>query len=105
MFHDHVDQAQRETGRNDLHKPNPYPLRRAAEPFKPYRRVLYVGDTMADQATAVNTGDGVLFVGVYGNVSASLEALKAFTMAGADIVTSTVNDLPRILQAARRGEL
>ncbi|MCW4050228.1 MAG: hypothetical protein NWE89_10900 [Candidatus Bathyarchaeota archaeon] len=99
VWHDDVAKAVKATGRSDLHKPNPYALLRALEPFKPYKRVLYVGDTSADYMTS--TRAGVLFAGVYGSVSASERTKDAFIELGCSVVAPTVNDLPDVLRTAR----
>lgn len=103
VWHDDIKQAEEETAeRRILGKPNPYPLTRAAEPYQPITRALYVGDTMADMLMAERAGDRYLFAGVYGCVAASDEARQAFLESGCDVVAHSVNDLPTILRFARR---
>lgn len=99
-WHDVVDHDSEKLGVDNLHKPNPYPLVKAAEPYSP-GKVLYIGDTMADYLTAENAGDKYLFAGVYSCVHSSEEALKGFLEIGSDIVAPTVNDIPLILRYAR----
>ncbi len=99
-WHDVVDHDSKKLGKDNLHKPNPYPLVKAAEPYEP-GKVLYIGDTMADYLTAENAGDKYLFAGVYSCVHSSEEALKGFLEMGSDIVAPTVNDIPLILRYAR----
>ena len=104
VWHDNVDIAMRETGRNDLHKPNPYPLLRASKPYNPYNMVLYVGDTMADKIMARKTREmekKFLFAGVYGASSLPEESKQAFMEEKSDIVTPSVNELPLILLEIR----
>ena len=104
VWHDDVDAAQKETGTTGLHKPDGYPLLRAAEQFKPYSRVLFVGDTMADHLTAERAGEKFLFAGVYGCVSSANEAKQAFLEAGCDVVAPTVAQLLPLLRECK-GEI
>jgi phosphoglycolate phosphatase-like HAD superfamily hydrolase len=102
VWHETVDEAQAEKGVTGLHKPHPFPLLRASEPFKPYDRVLYVGDTMADRLMVGNAGEPrFLFAGVIGNVHGPDAAREDFLSSGSDIVAPTVNDLPEILESLR----
>ncbi len=101
IWHDVVDDCMRELGREGLHKPNKFPLMKAAEPYRPFYKALYVGDTMADYLTAQNAGDDFLFVGVYACVHQPEEAMNAFLDRGSDIVAPTVNDIPMIIRYAR----
>ncbi len=97
VWHDDVAAAEREAG-GSLHKPSPYPLLRASEPFKPYNRVLYVGDTLADRLMAENAGEGFLFAGVFGCVAAKEETRSALLEAGSAMVLASVNQLPTLLR-------
>jgi phosphoglycolate phosphatase-like HAD superfamily hydrolase len=99
-WHDVVDRDQKRLGVTDLHKPNPYPLRKAAEPFNP-EMVLYIGDTMADYLTAENAGEGVLFTGVYASVHSSDKVKQSFLELGSDLVAPTVNEIPAALRYVR----
>jgi phosphoglycolate phosphatase-like HAD superfamily hydrolase len=90
-----------ELGQEGLHKPNKFPLMKAAEPYRPIKQGLYVGDTMADYFTAENAGDEFLFAGVYACVHQAEGAKNAFLDRGSDIVAPTVNDLPKVLKYAR----
>ncbi len=102
VWHETVDEAQAREGVTGLHNPHPFSLLRASEPFKPYDRVLYVGDTMADRLTVRNAGEPhFLFAGVHGNVHGPDEAREDFLSSGSDIVAPTVNDLPEILEIVR----
>lgn len=99
VWHDTVEEAQRVRGSVDLHKPNPYSLLRASEPFRPFKKVLYVGDSMADRLMVVNAGEPTyMFAAVYGCVHDSEKARDDFLERGSDIVAPTVNDLPGILE-------
>lgn len=102
VWHETVDEAQAREGVAGLHKPHPFSLLKASEPFQPYDRVLYVGDTMADRLMARNAGEPrFLFAWVHGNVHGPDEARYDFMSSGSDIVAPTVNDLPEILGRAR----
>jgi len=101
VWHDDVDEAIRATGREGLHKPDPYPLLAACEPYKPYRRVLYVWDTAADHLMAGRAGEGFLFAGVYGVAHSADETRRGFLKAGCDVVASSVNQLPGVLRQVR----
>ena len=99
VWHDTVEEAQRAGGSVDLHKPHPYSLLRASEPFQPFERALYLGDSMADKLMVANAGEPpYLFAGVYGCVHDSERARDDFLERGSDIVAPTVNDLPSILE-------
>lgn len=101
MWHEDVDKAIKETGKTNLHKPNPYSLLKASKPFKPYKNVLYVGDTIADMIMTNKTRkieSGFLFAGVYGFTSLPEEVMMSFLEEGCDIVTPSVNELPAILE-------
>jgi hypothetical protein len=105
IWHDNVEQAIKETGRTDLHKPNPYPLLKASKSYKPYKVVIYVGDTLADRLMARRTKElnpRFLFAGVYGALSLPEEGMKSFLEEEADIVAPSVNELPAILEALKK---
>ena len=96
---DDVDEAKRETGRSDLHKPNPYSLLQAAAQLNAVM-ILYVGDTQADLMMAKNVSRDldVIFAGVYVD-SADPSQMKAdFMQAGSDIIMPSVNELTMILR-------
>lgn len=101
VWHDDVDEFAEVTGRGDLHKPNPYPLVAACEPYKPYRCVLYVGDTVADHLMAGKAGEVFLFAGVYGMAHGAKETKRGFLETGCDIVAFNVNQLPGIIRQVR----
>jgi HAD superfamily hydrolase (TIGR01549 family) len=99
IWMDDVDEAKRETGRSDLHKPNPYSLLQAAAQLNAVM-ILYVGDTQADLMMAKNASRDldVVFAGVYAD-SADPSQMKAdFMQAGSDIITPSVNELTMILR-------
>ena len=102
VWHETVDDAQKKKGVTGLHKPHQFPLLKASEPFKPYEKVLYVGDTMADRIMVGNAGEPrFLFAGVTENVHGPDAAREDFLSSGSDIVAPTVNDLPEILESLR----
>jgi len=102
VWHETVDDAQAREGVAGLHKPHPFSLLRASEPYQPYERVLYVGDTMADRLMVRNAGEPrFLFAGVNGSVHGPDEARDDFMSRGSDIVAPSVNDLPEILERVR----
>ena len=104
IWHDVVDAAMAELGLEGLHKPNKFPLMKAAEPYRPFKQGLYVGDTMADYFTAENAGEEFLFAGVYECVHQAEGAMNVFLDRGSDIVAATVNDLPMIIEYARTNQ-
>ena len=101
VWYETVEEAQRRREAVGLHKPAPYSLLRASQPFEPYERVLYVGDTIADRLMVQNAGEPkFMFAGVYGNVHNVDEARDDFLSSGSDIVAPTVNDLHELLRRA-----
>ncbi len=103
VWHGDVDEAAKKTGDAGLHKPGPYSLLRACEPYRPFSRALYVGDTAADSAMARRAGEGFLFAGVYGFTHSPESSMREFLESGCDVVAPTVNELPRILSMVRGG--
>jgi len=102
VWYEDVDAASK--GAQSLHKPNSYSLLRAAQAYKPYRRVVYVGDTVADllmTRDADNQKPKFSFLGVYATSARQETTREVFLSLGADAVAPTVNQLPLILQKAR----
>ncbi len=58
VWHDDVDRTMAETGARGLHKPSGYPLLRASSIYEPFKRAVYVGDTMTDSHRHPERGDG-----------------------------------------------
>jgi phosphoglycolate phosphatase-like HAD superfamily hydrolase len=102
-WYDVVDRDQKRLGLPNLHKPNPYPLLKAAEQFNS-EMVLYIGDTMADYMTAENAGKGVLFTGVYTSVHNGEKVKQGFIELGAVVVAPTVNEVPEVLRYVRENQ-
>lgn len=98
VWHDDVERAAGETGRRNLHKPNPYSLITAAKPYEPYSRVLYIGDTIADRLMVERAGNRYLFAGVYRHTASPVETMTSFIERGCEVVTPTINELPRVMK-------
>ena len=99
-WHDVVDRDAKRLGEDNLHKPNPYPLLKASEPFDS-EETLFIGDTMADYLTAENAGEGYVFAGVYASVHSGDVVRDNFLTIGCAIVAPTVNEIPIVLRYAR----
>jgi phosphoglycolate phosphatase-like HAD superfamily hydrolase len=94
----------KENPESDLHKPNPFSLLKAAEAFEPYKKVLYVGDTMADLYTVRNTqkvDQRYIFMGVYQHGFPNDSIINLFIENRAAIIAANVNMLPLILNHLR----
>ena len=99
-WHDVVDRDAKRLGEDNLHKPNPYPLLKASEPFDS-EETLFIGDTMADYLTAENAGEGYVFAGVYASVHSGDVVRDSFLRIGCAVVAPTVNEIPIVLRYAR----
>ncbi len=102
------DRLSREDGEVNLKKPNPFSLLKTAEKLEPFRRAVYVGDSMEDALTVKNAekeDPRYIFVGVYRYSSPQEETLKAFLEAGVDVIAPTVNTIPYILRIFREKEI
>ncbi len=102
VWHEDVDAASK--GTQNLHKPNGYMLLRATQAYAPYRRVIYLGDTMADLLTTRNAdkqNPKFSFLGIYATSARQESTRDMFLSLGADAVAPTVNQLPLIIQIAR----
>ena len=99
-WHDVVDRDAKRLGEDNLHKPNPYPLLKASEPFDS-EETLFIGDTMADYLTAENAGEGYVFAGVYASVHSGDVVRDGFLEIGCAVVAPTVNEIPIVLRYAR----
>jgi phosphoglycolate phosphatase-like HAD superfamily hydrolase len=67
--------------------------------------LLYVGDSAEDRLMVDNAGapkGSILFAGIYGTSSGDRDQIGYFTDSGSDIVVKEVNQIPEILEMARR---
>ena len=102
VWYEDVDAASKDA--QSLHKPNGYSLLRAAQAYAPYRRVMYVGDTVADllmTRDADKQNPKFSFLGVYATSARQETTREVFLSLGADAVAPNVNQLPLIIQRAR----
>ncbi|MEM1550883.1 MAG: hypothetical protein QXR13_02995 [Candidatus Bathyarchaeia archaeon] len=87
-----------------LIKPNPYSLFRSAWSLEPFRKALFIGDSMED-ALMVNKANELdprfIFAGVYAYTGVEDRALQEFLKFGCDIVSPSVNEIPLIIEAVR----
>ncbi|MEM2888270.1 MAG: hypothetical protein QXR63_02635 [Candidatus Bathyarchaeia archaeon] len=91
----------------NLKKPEPFSLLKAAEGFKEYNCILYVGDSIEDALMAKkasDTGKNFVFAGVYQHSSLANLVRDSFLEFGCDMVIPSVNDLPYIIESIRRGK-
>lgn len=92
----------------NLGKPNPYPLFRSAWGLEPFRAALFVGDSIED-ALAVERANKLdprfIFAGVYAYSGAGGRALRDFLKFGCDIISPSVNEIPLVIEEARRIKL
>jgi len=109
VFLDDIEAAEQEATRSggvrvNLKKPNPYSLFRSSEGLKPFKRALYVGDSMED-ALVVKEANRLdpqfLFAGVYRHSDCKEDVLKDFLKAEADMILPSVNELPELLEAIK----
>ncbi|MBS7615152.1 HAD family hydrolase [Candidatus Bathyarchaeota archaeon] len=91
----------------NLKKPEPFSLLKAAEGFKEYNCILYVGDSIEDALMAKKASDAsrnFVFAGVYQHSSLANLVRDSFLEFGCDMVIPSVNDLPYIIKSIRRGK-
>jgi phosphoglycolate phosphatase-like HAD superfamily hydrolase len=111
IFLENAEEAERKLSKEkgsllNLRKPSPYSLLKAAEGLGVPNLVLYVGDSMEDALMAKEaskTGKNFVFAGVYRYSGLDDIVRDGFLESGCDIVIPSVNDLPSILEAIRRG--
>jgi phosphoglycolate phosphatase-like HAD superfamily hydrolase len=104
IWMDDVLRYVRESGRNNLHKPHPFPLVESAKELEPFKQLLYVGDTMADLYMVRNACEGdarYLFAGVYLHSYPSEKTKKDFLGKESTLVVPTVNDIPGVIDHVR----
>ena len=112
IFLDDVERAESEYAKKglkvNLKKPNPFSLLESAKGLEPFKLTLYVGDSMED-AIMVNearkTDPRFLFAGVYKFTSVMEAALREFLKYECDLILPSVNELPAVIEASRRGNL
>ena len=100
VFVEDIEEAERLRGEN-LKKPHPYSLLRAAEGFEDSTFLMYVGDSMEDAIMAVEDVKlkrKILFTGVYRYTGFEEKIIRSFLDYGCDIIIPTVNELPVILR-------
>jgi len=109
VFLDDIIAAEGEATRREgievnLKKPNPYSLLRSSKGLRPFRRALYVGDSMED-AMVVKEANRLdprfLFAGVYRHSDCKEEVLNDFLKAEADMILPSVNELPELLEVIK----
>jgi phosphoglycolate phosphatase-like HAD superfamily hydrolase len=84
-------------------KPEPYALLKASEPFANGASVIYVGDSAEDliMARRASKNKDFIFVAICGKDSLSEERFDMFSKEKADVIASTINDLPSILEKVK----
>jgi phosphoglycolate phosphatase-like HAD superfamily hydrolase len=85
-------------------KPHPYALLKAAARWHDGAPVLYVGDSAEDLLMAQRanqTEPRFLFAGVYASGFGGEERIVQFQQRGAQLILPSVNDLPAVLAAVR----
>jgi phosphoglycolate phosphatase-like HAD superfamily hydrolase len=85
--------------RGKYEKPNPWPLREAANLLKTDGNILYVGNSMEDLLMWENANkleNRYLFAGIFSGAR-GLDMLDLYIERGADLAVSSINILPRIL--------
>jgi phosphoglycolate phosphatase-like HAD superfamily hydrolase len=108
VFLDDIEAAENEYSKRGLKvsfkKPNPLSLFRSAWSLEPFRRALFVGDSMED-AMAVEGANRLdsrfISASVYWHTTMRDKALREFLKFGCDIIMPSVNDIPLILEAFR----
>ena len=79
-------------------KPEPHALLKASSKIKYFSKAIYVGDSAEDYLMVIKANKikhSFLFAGVY-SLSSPKQSKQMFIEAKADIIMSTVNDLPAI---------
>jgi len=111
VFLEEVEFAESETRKKDgketnLKKPNPFSLFKSSEGLKPFKQVLYVGDSKEDAVMikkANKLNSRFLFGGVYNHSDFKKEVLEDFFEAEIDTILPSVNDLPVVLESLKKG--
>ena len=101
VFQDEIFEAEKnDRGNVSYTKPNPAYFIKTIKPFK-NKMIAYIGDTAAD-ALMINNAkseglSNILFFGVLCSTSSPDELLSEFTMHGADVIMTDINDIPYII--------
>ncbi|MBM3897547.1 MAG: hypothetical protein FJ358_03355 [Thaumarchaeota archaeon] len=84
-------------------KPEPYALLKSSEPFANGASVIYVGDSAEDliMARRASKTKEFIFAAICGRDSLSEKRFDLFSKGKADIITSSVNDIPHILERVK----
>jgi len=84
-------------------KPEPYALLKASEPFANGTSVIYVGDSAEDliMARRASKTKDFVFAAICGKDSLSEKRFDMFSREKADVIASSVNDLPLILERVK----
>lgn len=88
-----------------LAKPNPYQLFKSAWSLEPFKNAIYIGDSMEDALMverANKLDQRFIFAGVYAYTGVKDMALHEFFKSSCDIISPSVNEIPFIIEAARR---
>lgn len=110
VFLDNILEVEKEYSKRgflkvSLGKPNPYPLLKSAWSLEPFRAAVFVGDSIED-ALAVERANRLdprfVSAGVYAYTGAGVRALREFLKFGCDVISPSVNEIPLIIEAARR---
>jgi phosphoglycolate phosphatase-like HAD superfamily hydrolase len=107
MFLEIVEEAEK-VAEKPLKKPHPYPLVMASFGLKPFKSLVYIGDSMEDLLMveyASKLGYKFNFIGVYSCNDLREETVSDFKNKGADIILPTVNELPFVLNKIRSGSV
>jgi HAD superfamily phosphatase len=84
-------------------KPEPYALLKASEPFANGASVIYVGDSAEDlmMARRASKTKEFIFAAICGKDSLSEKRFDMFSKEKADVIASSVNDIPLILERVK----
>ena len=84
-------------------KPEPYALLKASEPFANGASVIYVGDSAEDliMARRASKTKDFIFAAICGKDSLSEKRFDMFSKEKADVIASSVNDLPSIFEKVK----
>lgn len=90
----------------NLRKPNPYSLFKSSWSLEPFRRALFIGDSMED-AIAVKRANMLdsrfISAEVYQYTGGGDRVIEEFLRFGCDIISPSVNEIPSIIEVVREG--